>query len=186
MKRIIIIDASPRQAGNCKVTADYISTNAKDALVEIFPLRDKFVRPCMACDACKRNEVATCVQKDDMTDLLPRLDTSDAIVFLSPIYFGQITGPAKTFIDRLYCYFHPKYPNMSLSRKRDKKLIMIGFCGMGDAESYKNYLRETVSALGVIGVCEYKVLLCNQVNEPGSCMRKPTFMRELNAAIDSL
>ena len=186
MKKILVIDGSPRRNGNCKVTADAIAAHAKTDIVEIFPLRDKHVFPCMACDACKRRDIAGCVQKDDMADLLPRLDACDAIVFLTPIYFGQISGPAKIFIDRLYCFFNPVYPGMSLSRKRDKKLIMIGFCGMGDAEAYKKYLHETVQAMGVVGVTDYKVLLCNQVNEPGSCLRNARFVRELDAAIDSI
>ena len=186
MKKIIVIDASPRCNGNSKVTSDAIASKVKDATVEVFRLREKKVNPCLACDACKRREVAACVQEDDMSDLLPRLDEADAIILLTPIYFGQVTGPMKTFIDRLYCYFHPAHAMMSLAKKRGKKCLMIGFCGMGPADQYKAYLQQTVACMGVVGADDRRVLLCNEVNEPGSCMQKTAFVEALYRELDTL
>ncbi len=42
--------------------------------------------------------------KDDMTKLFEFLESMDAFVFGSPIYFDHITAQGKAFIDRLICY----------------------------------------------------------------------------------
>ena len=104
MKKIIIVNASPRKGGNCDVVADKLSSELKDAEVEVFALRDKKVGPCLACNACKSRKTPVCVQKDDMGALIPRIDSCDAIVLLSPIYFGSGYIPAKDFW-RLGCIF---------------------------------------------------------------------------------
>lgn len=42
--------------------------------------------------------------KDDMAKLFESLESMDAFVFGSPIYFDHITAQGKAFIDRLICY----------------------------------------------------------------------------------
>lgn len=60
MKKIIIVNASPRKGGNCDVVADKLSSELKDAEVEVFALRDKKVGPCLACNACKSRKTVCC------------------------------------------------------------------------------------------------------------------------------
>ena len=44
----------------------------------------------------------TCVQKDDMAEILKLFQEADVLVLATPIYFYGITAQMKTFIDRTY------------------------------------------------------------------------------------
>ena len=70
-----------------------------------FYLQTMNIRGCLNCGGCKKKEKGSaepCVQKDDMEKIFAALRESDVIVFASPVYFWDITGPLKTAIDRLY------------------------------------------------------------------------------------
>lgn len=125
MKKIILVNASPRKNGNCAMAMDIIKSNVTDAEVELFNLREKNVHPCLGCNACKAKDTAFCVQKDDMGELLSRLDSCDALVVASPIYFGAVNGPAKTFLDRIYPFFNPAKDNMTIASKSGKKCAVL-------------------------------------------------------------
>lgn len=168
MKKIIIVNASPRKGGNSDAITARLSADIKNADIEVFTLREKKVNPCMACDACKGKPAAICVQKDDMGALISRIDACDAIVLLSPIYFGHLNGPAKTFIDRLYCFFDPSKPNASLAARRGRKCAIICCCGAGPADIYAKTAESNSGGFAVAGADETKVYVCGGVNEPGS------------------
>ena len=64
-------------------------------------LRGKNIAPCLACEACLRNG-GTCVQKDDMPQILEKARKADRIALFSPIYWWQMTAQEKLIVDRLY------------------------------------------------------------------------------------
>ena len=170
MKKVIIVDASPRKNGNCDAIAEKMAKELKNAEVKTFTLRDETVNPCKACNACKAKDAPFCVQKDDMGALIPELDACDALVLLSPVYFGQMNGPAKTFVDRLYCFFAPAKPTMSNTSKRGKKGAVICSCGAGPADVYTKYAEEAAKLSSVMGADETRAFVCADCNEPASCM----------------
>ena len=61
-------------------------------------MREKKCCPCLACGACQNKSTQDCVQKDDMTTLLPLIEACDAIVVATPVYNHQINSQAKLFI----------------------------------------------------------------------------------------
>lgn len=160
MKKIILVNASPRKKGNCAKAMEIIQENAKNAEVEVFNLREKTVKPCLACGACKKKDVAECVQKDDMAELLPRLDACDALVVASPVYFGMVNGPAKTFLDRTYPFFNPSKPNMTAATKFGKKLAVILTAGSGPADAYTK-IGEAYACFDTVGCTDKKILTFN-------------------------
>ena len=180
MKKIIIVDASPRKNGNSDVAADRLAAAMQGHDVHIVKLREVNIRPCMACEFCKKQDKPACVQKDDFAALIPELDACDGIVLISPIYFGQVTGPAKIFIDRCYAFFNPAKDYMSMATKRGKKAALIGFCGAGPADAYTKYLGNTAQGFGVVGVENTRVFVCGNVNEPGSCTKSDNCMNKLD------
>ena len=159
MKNIVIIDASPRKGGNTDVMADAVAAaiEAAGASVTRCHIRDAKINPCLGCNACKGDSYA-CIQKDDMPALVEALSDADGIVFGSPIYFGNITGPGKTFIDRLYCLFNPA--KGMLARKAGKKAGVI-LCSSAPAD----YTAVSDSLAGAFAVCgatgERKTVLAN-------------------------
>ena len=65
----------------------------------------KFVG-CQVCQYCKTNK--ECKIEDDAKKIIEEITSSQAVVFGSPIYFGQLTGQVVLFMDRFYSLMAPE------------------------------------------------------------------------------
>jgi multimeric flavodoxin WrbA len=72
------------------------------AHIEFHHLHDMNIRPCRACDYCRKDGSRICSQKDDMEILYPELKESDALLIAGPVYWFTIGAQTKLFMDRLY------------------------------------------------------------------------------------
>lgn len=167
MKKVLLLDFSPRKKGNCAGLTAVMAKEAaaKGAETVTYAARDIEVKPCKACGACKKKDVPFCAQKDDFTAMLPLIDECDAIVFSAPIYFGQIPGSAKNFIDRLYCFFNPARPEPLFTPKESKKIAVVLPCGGGSPETYQSVADWVGGCFKTIGVTETKSLIKNGLND---------------------
>ena len=102
-KKILIISSSPRKGGNSDVLCEECLKGALDAghNVEKIFLIDKKINYCTGCGYCSDNDYTMCSQKDDMSEILDKMQDADTIILATPIYFYAISGQMKTFIDRL-------------------------------------------------------------------------------------
>jgi len=105
-KKVLILSGSPRKGGNSDLLCDQFLRGAKEAghQVEKLTLREKQIAYCLACDACQKNG-GTCVQQDDMAELLDKMIAADAIVMATPVYFYTMNAQMKTLIDRTYARY---------------------------------------------------------------------------------
>ena len=101
MKKILIVSGSPRKHGNSDLLCDAFFDGAVEAGhdVEKIFLRDKKVGFCVACYYCQKHE-NQCSIKDDMSELLDKVEAADVIVLSSPVYFYAIAAQMKAFMDR--------------------------------------------------------------------------------------
>lgn len=125
MKKIVLVDASPRQGGNSEIVVDTLAEALAGCEVTVFKMREKDCRFCRACAACQGKETQMCVQRDDITALLPVIDQCDAIVMATPIYNQQITAQAKLFIERWYPFFNREKKNWSNTSRQGKKAALV-------------------------------------------------------------
>jgi multimeric flavodoxin WrbA len=51
---------------------------------------------------CWKNKDGRCVLQDDMGQFYPMLEEADVLVFVSPVYWFNLGGQIKQFIDRCY------------------------------------------------------------------------------------
>ncbi len=100
-KKVLILSGSPRKGGNSDLLCDEFLKGAQEHgnQVEKIFLRNKKVAPCSACYFCKQSG-GQCVIKDDMAELLDKLQAADVIVLASPVYFYSIDAQMKAVIDR--------------------------------------------------------------------------------------
>ena len=100
-KKVLILSASPRKAGNSDLLCDQFMLGAKEAgnQAEKIFLRDKRINYCTGCGACQCNG-GKCVQKDDMAEVLDKMIAADVIVMATPVYFYTMNAQMKTLIDR--------------------------------------------------------------------------------------
>ena len=67
--------------------------------MEKISLREKEIFPCKACYACFRT--GSCVQKDDMAEILEKAEKADVLLLATPTYFLTMSGQMKVMIDQL-------------------------------------------------------------------------------------
>ena len=111
MKKVLVISSSPRKGANSDTLCDKFVEGAKSVgnIAEKIFLRDKKINHCSGCGFYNTNDYTACSQKDDMSEILDKMQEADVIVFASPIYFYSICGQMKTFIDRMCArYTHLK------------------------------------------------------------------------------
>ncbi|MBR2801139.1 MAG: flavodoxin family protein [Erysipelotrichaceae bacterium] len=79
--------------------------------VREYPLAEQHILPCVGCLACRKQEVCS-RRGDDMERIYADVVSSDFVIFASPIYCFDVTGPFKLMYDRLYPMLdgpQPKY-----------------------------------------------------------------------------
>jgi len=124
---IVCLLGSPRQSGNSATISRRVldSAAALGATTRIISLNQLAYRGCQGCYACK-NELDHCVLNDDLTGVLEVVSAADAVVLASPVYYGDITGQLKCFIDRCFSYLKADYlTNRQPSRLSPKQLVMV-------------------------------------------------------------
>ncbi len=132
--KVTCVLGSPREEGNSsKIAARLCSSmQAKGAETRIFFLNKLRYVGCQSCMACKdKSEV--CVIKDDLTEVLSDVKSSDVIILASPIFFGDVSGQLKCFIDRSYSYLTLDYKSRLIP---GKKLVMVLSQGNPDSKRY--------------------------------------------------
>ena len=107
MSKVIVITTSLRAKSNSDILAERLIAGAKDAGhdVELISLKDKTVKFCIGCLACQKTQ--KCVMKDDAVEISEKVRNADTLVFVTPIYYYEMSGQMKTLLDRM----NPLYPS---------------------------------------------------------------------------
>lgn len=99
--KIVAINGSHRKGKN---TAEMLNTvlaeaEALGAETELVELMDYTIKECISCNKCLAKAECS-ITDDDMAHLYEKMLAADAIVIGSPVYFSNVTGRLKDFIDR--------------------------------------------------------------------------------------
>lgn len=130
MKKIMIIDGGPRKNFN---TASMLQKIAEGAAAVSSEIEVKTIRlygldykGCMSCMACKIKGRASnvCKFKDALTPILEEIAEADALVLGSPIYFGDVTGQMRTFLERL-AFPWLSYNDYSLTAPKKMPVVLV-------------------------------------------------------------
>ena len=109
-KLILGISGSPRKGANtdiCLQAAMDAAAGVEGIRTEMIYLRDYRIEPCLGCFACcpktivpERDYACPAHRDDDMSKIYPKLLECSGLILASPVYFGNMTGQMKTFMDR--------------------------------------------------------------------------------------
>ena len=107
--KVTAIVGSPRRTGNSAKLVETILEGAREsgAEVSIHYIGEKTIKPCIGCYSCEKTKECV-IKDDDMREIYAAMDMSDAYVFASPVYFNQVSGQFKIFLDRLFPYYWDK------------------------------------------------------------------------------
>lgn len=106
--QIYAINGSPRKSWNTGKILENVLQGAAESndnvLTETINLYDYHYQGCISCFECKRlggPSYGRCAVKDDIHQLLQNVIDADIVVFGSPIYFSDLTGMMRCFLERL-------------------------------------------------------------------------------------
>ena len=105
MKKVVLINGSPRKNRACNFLLDQaiegIKSASGDIITEKIQITDYNITPCNGCDQCLRPPNDCPLSENDDTKKLENdiLDC-DVMIIAAPNYFGSVSSQIKTFIDR--------------------------------------------------------------------------------------
>lgn len=142
--KVLLINGSPNKNG-CTYTAlrEVTDTLEKNAIeTEILYLGKKPISGCIACMQCQTT--GKCGINDQVNKVLAQLESIDAIVIGSPVYYAGPTGQVTAFLDRLFF--------CSGSRMAGKLGASVVSCRRGGASAAFDRLNKyfTISNMPVV------------------------------------
>jgi multimeric flavodoxin WrbA len=104
--KVIAFNGSPRRKWNTATLLEKALEGAasQGAETELIHLYDLDFKGCISCFACKTKggiSYGRCAVQDDLTAVFNKIETADAIILGSPIYFGGVSGEMRSFMERL-------------------------------------------------------------------------------------
>ena len=116
MKNVLIISTSLRTGSNSEIAANtlYLAIKDNGNNATIVSLKDKNISFCKGCMACQK--LKKCIIDDDANKITDMICNSDIIVFVTPIYYYEMSGQMKTLIDRANSLYvrNPKFKDVYL------------------------------------------------------------------------
>lgn len=108
-KNVLVISTSLRNHSNSEVLAEAFAKGAAEAgnQVEFVSLKEKDIRFCKGCLACQKT--LKCVIADDAPEIVEKMKEAEVIAFGSPIYYYEMSGQMKTFLDRANPLYSAEY-----------------------------------------------------------------------------
>ncbi|MDT8716954.1 flavodoxin family protein [Clostridium sp. 19966] len=134
--KVLLINGSPNEKG-CTYTAlnEVEKTlNKHNVETEILYLGKKPIAGCTACMACLKT--GKCVKNDLATEVQGRMDTIDAIIIGSPVYYGAASGQLISFLNRLF------FPIQDTPATEGKLGAAVVSCRRGGASSTFDQLNK--------------------------------------------
>jgi multimeric flavodoxin WrbA len=129
--KVVIILGSRDPKGQTANAADSL----KDAMAGKGIQAEKLFLPVMKLERCRQCEdngwgicrsKGQCIIEDDFGSIVDKLKKSDAVVFATPVYFGDLSESMKAFLDRLRRICMNENGQMGINDK-----IAAGICVAG-------------------------------------------------------
>jgi putative NADPH-quinone reductase len=146
--KIAVINGSPKgKAGNTNIVVNAFLKGAQEAGAEttnVF-LTEKEIHHCKGCHICWSKGPGQCVTTDDMLSVLSNVGGANIVVFATPVYFENISGMLKVFMDRMTMMGSPHTKEVAKNEMIDAnpphpqspKLMMISSCGFDDRSEFQ-------------------------------------------------
>jgi len=146
--KIVAINGSPKgKASNTNVMVSAFLKGAQEAgaeTVSIF-LSEHEIKHCKGCFSCWLNTPGECIIKDDMAKVLSSCEGADIFVLATPLYFDNISGMLKVFMDRMVVKGDPHFQKNETGECRHLKpvnavapeLVMISNCGFPERSHFQ-------------------------------------------------
>ncbi|HEY3347060.1 MAG TPA: flavodoxin family protein [Nitrospirota bacterium] len=174
--KVAVFVGSARRKGNTEVLIRQAMKGAgcPDGQKITF-LSDVDFKGCFGCGACRGEGAHGCVVEDGMQRLYEEIKAADALILGSPIYYGEISGQMKSFMDRWYAF---RAKDRSLRVKPGKKVLFLLTQGAEGEDRYINPINRLKKVLSGYEMLP-EVLVADDIEEKGSAAEKPELLERL-------
>lgn len=159
--KIVTLLGSPRTSGISTTIANRLTTTAAalGAKTRTYELNRLTYRGCQGCYVCKTT-LDHCVLEDDLAKVLQAAAEADVLVLATPVYYGDVSGQLKCFIDRTFSWLKPDYVgNPQPSRLTPgKKLVVVMSQGNPDEQLFADVYPRYSKFLGWLGFTESRLV----------------------------
>ncbi len=100
--KVIALNGSPRKNGNTRLALETVCAelNSEGIETEILDVGSLKLTGCRACGACAK--LGKCVMDDGLNEIAEKAAAADGLVVGSPVYYADINGTLKCFLDRFF------------------------------------------------------------------------------------
>ncbi len=84
------------------------SVGAETELIQLYDLNFSGCISCFSCKKISRKKDGICAVQDDLTSVLDRVKTADALIIGTPVYYGAESASTRALLERL-CFPYKKY-----------------------------------------------------------------------------
>jgi multimeric flavodoxin WrbA len=175
---VLIINGATRINGNTDILVEKIIDGAKNAGLNpnLVELKNKNISNCIGCYTCLKESM--CFFQDDMTEVRNFIHKSELLILASPLYWCGVTGLMKTFLDRLFFYYHPE----NKGSIAEKKAIIVTPMNQRNVDYESEVLVEFYNRLlGCLDVKIVNMFFFSDIMEKGSVLEKPEYLKQAYA-----
>ena len=156
--KALIMNCSPVRNGATAEIAALVSKNLAERYeVQRVCIDDFDIGFCKGCRTC--HQTASCIQQDDMEQLMNLYRQADIIVSISPSYWADIPGQFKAFIDRCTPWCNTHEPHATIGSGKNGFVIALRTGpGMKECERIIGsiehfYGHMEIQCCGSLGLC---------------------------------
>ncbi|NTW28057.1 MAG: hypothetical protein HGA39_01655 [Coriobacteriia bacterium] len=171
--RVLCIAGSGRRHGNSEGLLDALMRGVEVAggLPVKLVAMEADIGACGACNACSRG--GCCIKHDGMEAVYSELDSAEAVIVATPVYFATVPAVLKMLYDRCQPYWVRRFVLGEPPRayKRPGAALVVG--GGGDPFGTGCAIAPTKSVFAVLGVSVDHVLEVVGPDEPTDIAKRP-------------
>jgi multimeric flavodoxin WrbA len=137
--------------------------------------------------ACKI-KLDRCILEDDLTEVLDSIRDADVVVLATPVYFWDVTGQLKSFLDRTFSYLVPDFmtsPNPSRLAS-GKKFLFIQVQGNPDTSMFTDIFPKYDYFFKGFGFSERHLLRACGVRQAGEIEDREEVMKQAETLAQKL
>jgi multimeric flavodoxin WrbA len=174
--KILAINSSPVKKGNSFHAIEQLKESMSfigDVDFSTIALRDMDLQMCKGCSNCFKKGESFCPLKDDRDIIIEAMLKQDGIIFVTPVYAGQITALMKIFLERLAYFNHrPEFFNTFV-------MIVVSSGGTGQ-KATMNYLAANLKTWGFKIPIKFSFIAGKQKDSYTSDARKKLLIDKAN------
>ncbi|HEX9860286.1 MAG TPA: flavodoxin family protein [Nitrospirota bacterium] len=172
--KILAVLGSARRGGNTETLMREALKGAGAPDTSIHAVSEMGIAGCLGCMGCRMPDSEGCVVDDDMGGLYRLLIDADAIILGAPIYYGEVTGQMKVFMDRWYAL---RDSGRNLRIPTGKKVLFIVTQGAEKENTYDTVSTRLKRVLEKYGM-HAEVLVASGLEGKADASERPDLLEK--------